>query len=201
MNTVSGLDSNTHPMHEKKVDYLTHVDDEYCHTVFHVGDCLLHHQQKHPNERMVIVGASFSWPAYMTKGLVYTPLSFSGNLCRFDKDSNRYEMKNNVNDHSKANFKRHCMIQGVTPEALGRQVHRFCDFTNSGSGLNSVKYLLLEMIHESSLENSLKEIAKSHIKMFGISNSSCKKEIRFYFTYSWICWFGCVEDRCFRWVS
>ena len=68
------------------------------------------------------------------------------------------------------------MIQGVTPEALGRQVHRFCDFTNSGSGLNSVKYLLLEMIHESSLENSLKEIARSHIKCLVFQTQAAKKK-------------------------
>ena len=123
-----------------------------CHTLHQIAYELKKHQQANPKDILIIVGASFSWPAKLSQALhqlKHIQLIFSGNIFSYNKETNQYEHKHNMGREQFNEFKKHCIKIGLTPQSCLKHPISLFDMIKSGAGLLSVKTLLIQWILES----------------------------------------------------
>lgn len=122
-----------------------------CHTLHQIAYELKKHQQANPKDVLIIVGASFSWPAKLSQALhqlKHIQLIFSGNIFKYNKETNQYEHKHNMGPEQLNEFKKHCKKIGLTPKTCLKNSITLFDMIKSGAGLLSVKTLLIQWIQE-----------------------------------------------------
>tara|TARA_A100001011_G_C14207571_1_gene798501 strand:- start:395 stop:1267 length:873 start_codon:yes stop_codon:yes gene_type:complete len=167
----------------KRSNYL--LNDPSCtpegsHTIHQNAYDLYRYQKQHPSETLVVVGASFSWPAKIAKlihGLNYKQLIFSGNIFSYNHEKEKFIFKNNITHKEIKAFRDHCTKIKLRPEEFKNGKITLCDMIKSGSGLISVKQLFVEWIEEVYGQNSKDAIqAFNNINLLFFQAPSAKQK-------------------------